>query len=360
MFRLNRKGKVSQSTQSVLKELNDWLDTQDDATKYRYSQRQYNTTAELEDVYQEIFGKSANATGVEEANVVSESKEPISSSVKSGLSDEIPADFGFDPNSADVIEREYNKNTVDNTMQTTIGEPTYSAEEINMNQQGAAGQGASGSTETSQPKETKEEPTSTFANPQLTEADEKTKRLAAEQMADTFLELYGNAHTWVKPMAKIKDKTIIELEAKGIIDPELTVPIDENGTQVNARQFMQITNAGIDGVLTPDPTFNAKVKPPLVRELMKRNLGMTDMQYLMITFAQDIATKGAMIVGLRKQNNEILTMFKQMHQEKMEEIRGQKVTAVTPDSITYSAPANDSVLDDQTAFQTHEEHEEVI
>lgn len=330
--RLAKRGAPSKDGRMLIAEFNDWLDTASDSDKIRYG-KDYSTIEEIRDAYSQATGKTVN---VNSADNISDSEyfetvKPESISV----SNDIPDAFDFDPNAANVIEREYNKERIDPTMQDVIGEPIFSTDPIpqtneSQPQAGGAEQPQSGFSATA--PQQPEDPMGNLSNPQMNEMDDKAKKIASAQMVDLILDLYSNAHQWVKPMAKVKEKKIIELEAKGLIDPTDTLQVDHDGTRITARELVSSTNDSIDNILTPDPTFNGKVREPMIREFAKRGWGLTDMQYILMMFGQDIATKGAMIVGVRKNMSSILDIYKEQKKERVEFERSQ-VKQVEPDSI---------------------------
>lgn len=331
--RLAKRGAPSKDGRMLIADFNDWLDNASDSDKIKYG-KDYSSIEEIRDAYSQATGKTVN---VNSADNISEGEYFETVKPESiNVSNEIPDAFDFDPNAANVIEREYNKERIDPTMQDVIGEPIFSTDPVTPSNEGQPQSGYSdqipnngGFSATPPPVE---DPMGNLSNPQMNEMDDKAKRIASTQMVDLFLDLYANAHQWVKPMARIKEKKIIELEAKGLIDATDTLQVDQDGTRITARELVSSTNESIDNILTPDPTFNGKVREPMIREFSKRGWGLTDMQYILMMFGQDIATKGAMIVGVRKNMNSILDIYKEQKKERTEFERSQ-VKTVEPDSI---------------------------
>lgn len=362
IIKFNKRGATPKKAQDLLRTMNEWLQ-QNPEHQYKFDKK-YTTIEELEEGW-----KQMQEIGVEEATVESTSREefsrPDTSSAEdysNSFSNEDSFDFGdFDPNAEDTIEREYNKVEYDYSMTEDIPEAQFGTkeeqarvmqEEQNFSQPSMDDQPSIHRTEA--PNQ------NSFTNPQLSEADDKTKRIAAEQMVDMILGFYEKAHEIAKPMVKIKDKKIGELEAKGLINPNDKLPLDREGNSASLRELAKETNEAIDDTLAYDPTFNARVRPPMIREFAKRGWGMTDMQYILVAFTQDVAMKGAMIMGVKKQFNDITKLFKEIEAERKSANEGTPVTKATVDSVQKTYEAQEDVIDDETAFTAHTEAEEVV
>lgn len=368
-IKLNRRGVPTQGTRELLVRMNDWC-KENPEHQYKFD-RKYTTEEQLQEAWQEM---KEIGVGVEEASVeststetFSESKEKMteSSSRVQEVSDfEIPDEFdlgSFDPNAEETREREYTKVDYDYSQTTEIPEPTFgtATEQAQaMTQEGAdIPSHLNGSDQPSVHKtEVPNQDENRITNPQLTEADDKTKKIAAEQMVDMVLDLYEKAHEWVKPVARIKERKIGELEAKGLVNKHDELPVDNEGNGITLRELAKETNESIDDVLTPDPTFNGRVRPAMIREFTKRGWGMTDMQLIAVAFTQDLAMKGAMIGGVRKQFTEITKLFKQAQAERLEANAGEEVDSVTPDSVTKTeeAPVEENLHEDVEEVVTEE------
>ena len=369
MIKLNKKGAPKLATRKLLNDMNDLLDNMSNGDSLEFN-KTYNSVEELEQAYAQMKGKVNGASSSAKFtpnNTSSEStKSPIedakveSVSSSDDFSDDIPDnfdDFDFDPNAGDKIKRGYNDETVSQTQTETIGEPIFSQETIvneqvdpsNPQPQGGFQQ-PQGQNGQKQPKE----PDAPMANPALNEADEKTKRIAAEQFVDMLLGGYDTLHEVAKPFAKIKDKKIMELERKGLINPSDTVTVNK-GDEVTLREIIHESNLAIEQALTPDPTFHAIVRPPMIREFTKRGLGLTDMQTIAIAFGKDIGMKLVQIIGVKRNLGSIIDIFKEQQKERQEGIRKQNVQQFSPDSISSAKPTvEQEVFDSEPVMETED------
>jgi len=364
MIRLLKKGRPTKETQSIINSMNDLLDELDSANKYDFD-KGYETEEELREAYsrmKEIKGgigassQSSSSSNIEDAKIESESKSQSSVQESEPDNFDFSSDLDFDPNEGDTIERIYNKPNIDIGATATIPEPIYSTETTpTVEDQEAKSEKQSSQSSQSQREEPRSEPKPEYKpiNPALHEADEKTKRVAAEQLADTLLDGYDFLHQVARPIASVKEKKIIELEKKGLIDPTETISVQ--GSDVTLREIVDETNRGIGDALTPDPTFRAKVRPAMVRIFTKKGAGITDEQQLMISVGMDIGGKAMQIVSLRRTLNGLIDMFKESHKEKMKYYADQKrqTKQANVDSISTPPPTKEPVNEPElTATET--------
>ena len=389
MIKLSQRGRPTLEARKLLERMNDYLQGMSAEDKTKFSNRHYEDVpslesawAEMQDVEKEHVTNHSQTNGnsnesspqpkvtdsVEEAHVESVTNNDFIEEEEDFVA---PEDgFEYDPNIGDTKQREYNKETYTDVVHETIGEPIYSTETISTEQNQSQssqqnpqpqnqGQAQNNNqSQSQQPPKEKPEP----VNPKVSELSEKDRLLAAENTVDLFLSVYDKAHEWVRPLAKIKDKKINALERTGLISPTDTIHVG-NGNHLTAREIIADTNKGIEEVLTPDPTFNASVRPFLVREFSKRGLALTDLQQIAIKFGMDIAGKAAGLIEVRKNLNDILNSFKEMRQEKIAEMKRAQNPQQAPlnvDSISSSKSQNrDDIVDDHSAFERIEEANEV-
>jgi|TARA_R110000824_G_scaffold6362_7_gene29552 hypothetical protein len=227
----------------------------------------------------------------QENDDIIENAEPIS---QENVSVEQNEDFysGFSPLDEPVKERSYTKGNVDSKgLEAELEEPTFDAPNFS-----------------DFDEETKEP--STF-NPAIDNLDKKEQLYATEQMVDTVLDVYGKAHLLANRVTKIKEDKVAKAMEDGEIDPSLEVPIDNMGNSLGLMDYVQEYNSQLSDAIKLEDDFVEKVKPPMIRVFQKKGLAMTDEQFLAVAFGTDILTKGAMIFQLVKQNNKLMTMWKE-------------------------------------------------
>jgi hypothetical protein len=227
----------------------------------------------------------------QENDDIIENAEPIT---QENVSVEQNEDFysGFSPLDEPVKERSYTKGNVDSKgLEAELEEPTFDAPNFS-----------------DFDEETKEP--STF-NPAIENLDKKEQLYATEQMVDTVLDVYGKAHLLANRVTKIKEDKVAKAMEDGEIDPSLEVPIDNMGNSLGLMDYVQEYNSQLSDAIKLEDDFVEKVKPPMIRVFQKKGLAMTDEQFLAVAFGTDILTKGAMIFQLVKQNNKLMTMWKE-------------------------------------------------
>lgn len=263
---------------------------------------------------------------VEDAQIESETNGTSSSQF------EIPKSFNFNANPlADEPEqRSYNESSAQPNGQD-IPEPTFSkiVDDAPL-ETGVPTPSLTQSPSTSEPK-----PEPKPINKGLEDATEKEKEIAAEQLTDIILDGYEKLHTFVKPYAKINEKKVMKLIATNQIDPKMSIQTVDN-ENLTTLDFINATNESVDEILTHDKAFNAKIRPAMVRELKKKGGGLTDMQFILLTFGQDLGMKAALVLGLKKQMNSTLDLFKQMNAENQTATGGAQ--PLNPDQIIQDDP----------------------
>jgi hypothetical protein len=224
------------------------------------------------------------------SNDTIENAEPIAENVSVEQNEDFYS--GFSPLDEPVKERSYTKGNVDSKgLEAELEEPTFDAPNFS-----------------DFDEETKEP--STF-NPAIENLDKKEQLYATEQMVDTVLDVYGKAHLLANRVTKIKEDKVAKAMEDGEIDPSLEVPIDNMGNSLGLMDYVQEYNSQLSDAIKLEDDFVEKVKPPMIRVFQKKGLAMTDEQFLAVAFGTDILTKGAMIFQLVKQNNKLMTMWKE-------------------------------------------------
>lgn len=248
------------------------------------------------------------------------------------------SDFDFSGVTQDIKQREYNEMPVTEHMGVDIPEPvvgnTFQAmiNKQNSDDASAEAEHGGGGSEGGGAENVKSEP---IGNPAMNDLDDKEKTFAAEQLVDAVLAGYDGLHQIARHYVGFNDKKVTKLINDGEISDEVTFAIDLSGEEVNISQYAEIFNEEVKEIFTPDPEFNQKVRPAMVREAKKMNLGITDRQFILGMFAKDIATKGAQAVGLKQSANGIINSLKELQLKTVQ----QSQPAVSPDVITR--PSND-------------------
>lgn len=230
---------------------------------------------------------------------------------------------GFSPLDEPVKERAYTKGNVDTQgLEAELEEPSFDAPNFS-------------------DFDTEEKEPSTF-NPAMDNLDKKEQMYATEQMVDTVLDVYGKAHLLANRVTKIKEEKIAQAMENGEIDPSLQVPIDDNGNSLGLMEYVQEYNAQLSDAIKLEDDFVEKVRPPMIRVFQKKGLAMTDEQFLAVAFGTDILTKGAMIFQLVKQNNKLMTMWKEQSnfvpKQKSNTTTSSNTPPPTPTEPTPSTP----------------------
>lgn len=262
----------------------------------------------------------------------------------------------FSPLNQPVKERSYNKQGAGYT--GTIGEPNYDGDSPAGTQEEEAYEeepSVRTSPEPNQGNYHEEEDDfessgsgfDNVRNEAMEEMDTKDKRVAVKNLADAIFSGVEMLHTLGQNFVKMPEDKIQEKVVSGEIDGSLRIPIDERGTEVTPQGFFEGFNEQVEEALAYEPEFEEKIRPALEREMLKRDMGMTDGQYILAESLKYFGLKTVQAIQLRKTSMQILdtfvTMTRETNEAKAAEARAEKRAArraVNPDSITTPPPAN--------------------
>lgn len=179
-----------------------------------------------------------------------------------------------------------------------------------------------------------EEKSEPVGNPALNELGDKEKQYAAEQLVDMALSGYEALHGVAQHYASFNEKKVGKLIQEGAIDPNITFPIDLSGQEVTITEYAEVFNEEVKEILSPTEGFNEQVRPAMVREAKRLNLGITDQQFIIGAFLKDIATKSAQTIGLKRSANAVLDSLQELQKKVDMQNQQQTREAVRPDIIT--------------------------
>lgn len=225
-----------------------------------------------------------------------------------------PSEFQMDynPLQENVKQRPYTRPNVEVVDTTPIDEPVFTPPTFEELQNGFEAQNGGGQGPQVDDRKvwgaSDEELGS--ANPYVEQLDRKDQKAASSALADAVLDGYSQLNGFGNRLVQFDPSKIEDLMRKGEIDPNITLPI--NGQNIPLLEYVNEYNTQTKDVISVSPEFIDKVRPVLIRVLMKRGIGMTDEQLLAYYFGVDIITKGATIYGLRKQNASLLEALKEM------------------------------------------------
>lgn len=214
----------------------------------------------------------------------------------------------FNPLSGKVNEKSYAGGGAGTAPVVDIAEPVFVPP--NLNTQEPPKREEPGSKKTAGSSSAQSAQPSGF-NQELNELNDSEKMKAAQQAAQFGMTLYKGAHTWANAnLVQISDRRINKLMQEGEIDLDVPVPYSQHG-MVRLGEFIQEFNVQSGEVLVVEKEFEDAVMPPLTRVLAKHGAGMTDENYLMFMFGQDIITKAIKVAQLRGTVKDIISFAKE-------------------------------------------------
>jgi len=218
----------------------------------------------------------------------------------------------WSPFDAQPKDREYTKPNIDpSTLEAEIAEPTFKMPDLDsfsMENDPTGGSPSNSNQSNSQEKSyQKQDDESPKFNQEFHDLSDKDKTVGAEMMADVALDGYSKLGNLLGKVCEINETALEREIADGNINPDIQMPIDQNGNSANIRTWVNEYNKETKEAFETDKEFIDKVKPPLVRVFKKRGVGMTDEQLLAYYFGTDLVQKGATAFALKRNSNMILS-----------------------------------------------------
>lgn len=162
-----------------------------------------------------------------------------------------------------------------------------------------------------------------FENYSMNDVPTKEKKQGAENFADMILFGYKWIYEQVGRIASLDDAKIQKKAIKGRIDIDaLSIPIQISETEsVTAYEFISEYNDKVEEATTVSEEFIERVRPALIRILMKKGVGMTDEQSLMFSFGKDALGRIASLTGAKMTMNAMLKHSMDLMEERKASMR---------------------------------------
>jgi len=151
-------------------------------------------------------------------------------------------------------------------------------------------------------------------NEPMNDMPEDEKDEAAEQAAEMVLALYGSLKAASPKLITISERKLKKMEEDGLIN--LTLPLQKSPTDTTRVTIIDIVknfNASVSEGYVVTNEFKESVRPVLVRVLKKKGVKISDEQYLLFAFGQDLVQTGFHLIAGMRQRNEVLTQLKDIH-----------------------------------------------
>lgn len=255
----------------------------------------------------------------------------------------------FSPLSESVKQREYTKPNLSygDVDATPIDEPVFtppSFEELE-----------SQFSQQSNAEQPSQEPMGS-ANPYMEQLDTKDQKNASKALVEAALDAYSQLNKFANRLVKFNPQQIQAKMQSGEIDSSLTLPV--NGQEMGVLDYVNAYNEEVGDVISVDDEFKDKVRPVMLRVFMKRNIGMTDEQYLAYLFGVDILTKGALVYSLKKQNQDLINSMIEISQNNAPAPQPKRSAAPTPDPD--EVPIKRSAVKSEREYTEPEESVEIV
>jgi len=152
-------------------------------------------------------------------------------------------------------------------------------------------------------------------NPEFNDMPNQEKEEAAKQAAEVVLVLYGTICSLMPKAITISDRKLKNLEKKGEINTSIPLqrsPTDP--TRVTLKELVQQHNATTSQGYEVTNEFKDTVREPLTRVLKKNGVGMTDEQFLMFAFGQDLVQKGFHLAAGARERKDLLDLMREINE----------------------------------------------
>ena len=224
--------------------------------------------------------------------------------VKNDYSGLIEGSGGYNPFGEEVVERDYTKpKVVAQEGMPPIAEPSFEPPSIE-------------DFDSPNPELDASEGEPSKGDNMFTTEDlpDKEKKIACENIVDTFLGAYGLLHEWGYKWVSVSEEQQTEHIMNGDIDPSLEYPLSSENN-ITFSEFCDSYNEQVKDILTVDDEFIEEVRPRLIRIAMTHDMGMTDVQFCIYKFSVDIAQKGGAIYSFKKQMNLVVDQVSKLTKE---------------------------------------------
>lgn len=251
---------------------------------------------------------------VEKVETVEPIETPVVSETDNGGNDDFGGEeFGgtqgsFNPLADNVVEREYATPKTIETAVDDIPEPVY---DQNVSFDDLMNSG----------NEQQEPEPSRFENPNeaYNDLEDADKRLASEQLVDTFLDVVKIGDGMLCKAVQISEDKIAEMKANDEIDFNMGVPTPQ-GDEMTVDEFFFTYNQQCEEALEVDEEFYAKIRTPLVNMAMRKGWGITEGQKLIVDIGLYLVSKIGIVIQLRRTLNSTLNAFRDVHTQNKEMI----------------------------------------
>lgn len=149
-------------------------------------------------------------------------------------------------------------------------------------------------------------------NPAMQDVSKKDKSLAAGYTATAIVDGYEFLHTLANQhLLTFSERKMKKRYANGDIDPRIQLQYDASGQTISVEEYIAEFNRSSGTTLTVSQEFKDEVTPILQRVLEKKGAVLTDEQLLIWVFGKDITVKAIMILGVKAQMREMVSMLKE-------------------------------------------------
>lgn len=146
-------------------------------------------------------------------------------------------------------------------------------------------------------------------NPELSRLGESEKRRAAEAAYDIAVQAYKMLFDLAKHGVKIKDSAISKMARKDEINLLVPIPVTDENDKVQLLPFSDVVtifNSNVEHSLTYSQDFIDKMREPVIRKFMEKDIGLTDNNQILYLSVMELARIGIMSFSLYRVKKDII------------------------------------------------------
>ena len=191
-------------------------------------------------------------------------------------------------------------------------------------------------------KESKEDESKSYGNPDLKGKSSKEKKESAKHLAETCADGYEMLHGVALSILQLSDEKLMKQAVKGKIEYDAIDSEMQIGNKVyQMKKLIHDYNFNLQDVLQVDPEVREAIVPLLQEEFERKDIGMTPAQRIFAMLIKDLQPKIVQISALKSTMNQVLkqqTEIIRQEKSRIDEMKKEYVNDPIIVEDTYREP----------------------
>jgi hypothetical protein len=176
-------------------------------------------------------------------------------------------------------------------------------------------------------------------NPEFNQMPNNEKDAAAEQAAEVALALYGTVCSLIPRAVIISERKLKKLEKEGKINTSIPLQKSSNDpSRVTIAELVKQHNSTVSQGYEVTNEFKETVREPLIRVMKKNGVGMSDEQFLIFAFGQDLTLKAFHAAKGARDRKDLLELLEEINENYK---KGGNIPTPAPSSAPPPPPRNE-------------------